>query len=340
MVKRPYPADHGPMVPKPYEFVSFPDQITRREVPGHHVLNAELHTGVLTFHLRTLTPLFVSSGQAALSEDLGLRPGVVVQAHYRIGNWPAVPGSSLKGAVRSVAEAVSASCLGVTRVNRRDLPDIFQHSCTRQAACPACILFGMGGNEAYLGQVRFEDARLQGEGRTIIYRLPALYRPRPGAPVYMDRNRRYKGRKFYKHGRPRPASEGGESEAIRPDSLLIGQMAFTNLTTDQLGLLFYALGLEGRFTLKLGGGKPACLGSLLTEPAQLAMRNGREAFLGGSGPVPAEATWEGEALAAEVQRCMTSARRSGCILSRQAQELERVLRFDPDRLQECPTGAY
>jgi len=330
--------ERGPIVSKPYEFVSFVDSVLRQEVPGHHVVKPDLRTGMLAFHLRTLTPLFVSSGQVALSEDLGLKPGGVVQAHYRIGDRLAIPASSLKGVVRSVAEAVSASCLprGLTRASARDLPPAFRRPCTLRAACPACTLFGMGGKDAYMGQVRFEDALLQ-EGRTMIYRLPALYRPRPGAPIYRDRNRRYKGRKFYKHGHPRPADRGGEREVIRPGSLLVGQVSFTNLTDDQLGLLFYALGLESRFLLKLGGGKPACLGSLLTEPVRLVLYNGREAFLGEDA---IETVWEGERLSAEVRRYIADARRSGYILACQAEELERVLRFDPDALAECPAGAY
>ncbi len=329
----------GSVAPKPYEFIPFPEQVVRQKVPGHHILKPELLTGILTFHLHTVTPLFVSSGQVALSEDLGLQPGGVVQAHYRIDGRLAIPASSLKGTVRSIAEAVSPSCLGVTRARRRDLPDAFRRLCTRRAACPACTLFGMGGNEAYMGQVRFEDALLQAGG-TMLYRLPPLYRPRPGAPVYRDRNRRYKGRKFYKHGRPRPADKGGESEVICPDSLLVGQVAFTNLTPDQLGLLFYALGLERHFLLKLGGGKPVCLGSLLTEPARLVLRNEQVAFLGDTPDAQAETIREGDALNAEVRQYITEARKNGYILSQQAEVLERVLRFDPNDLPECPTGAY
>ncbi len=341
MARRPPRSSYrrGPAAPKPYEFVPFPDRVIRQEVPGHHILRPDLLTGILTFHLHTVTPLFVSSGQVALSEDLGLKPGGVVQAHYRIRGQLAIPASSLKGTVRSIAEAVSASCLGVTRASRRDLPDAFRRPCTRRAACPACTLFGMGGNEAYLGQVRFEDALLQ-EGGTMLYRLPSLYRPRPGAPVYRDRSRRYKGRKFYKHGRPRQADKGGESEVIRPDSLLLGRVVFTNLTAEQLGLLFYALGLEGRFLLKLGGGKPACLGSLLVEPVRLVLRNEQAAFLGDAHDAQAETIWEGDTLTAEVRRYITEARQNGYILSQQAEALERVLRFDPNDLEECPTGAY
>lgn len=326
---------------KPYDFVSFPDKPVRREKPpGHHVFNPELFHGELFFQLRTLGPLFVSSGQAALSEDLGFRRGDVVFAHYRINSRLAIPASSLKGTVRSVVEAVSASCLiGVPKFEARSLPEFLRYSCTRSDfICPACILFGKGGSEAYLGQVSFEDALLE-EGRTVLYRLPVLHRPRIEAPLYRDRNRLYKGRKFYKHGNPRPAERGGESEVVSPGSVFSGGLSFKNLTEEQVGLLFYGLGLEGRFWLKLGGGKPACLGSLVIEPLRLVFYKGREVFLGG-GDGDLEIKFEGEALKVQIQKFITIARQKEYILVRQAEELEGILRYDPGILAECPIGIY
>lgn len=332
----------GQLVPvvKPYGFIPFPDRVTRQPVPGHNHLKPDLFSGALIFHIHILTPVFVSSGQMALSEDVGLGAGIVVQAHYRLNGLPTIPASSLKGVVRSVAEAVSASCLGISRrIDRRSLPDDLTRPCTRKAACPACTLFGMGGSrESYLGQVRFEDAPLR-EGQTELYRLPALYRPHPESLFYKDRNGRYKGRKFYRHGNPHPAERGGESEVIPRGSLLSGQIAFANLTKHQLGLLFYSLGLENRFQLKLGGGKPVGLGSLSVEPLQLVMYNGREAFLEGEGGA-SEVVWEGQDLMSQINSYITDARQSGHILTRQAQELERVWHFDEDALEECPTGIY
>ena len=330
--------ERGPVAPKPYTFISFPDQIVRDEVPGHHVIKPDLLAGTLAFSLRTLTPLFVSSGQVALSEDLRLPPGNVAQAHYRINGRPAIPASSLKGAVRSVVEAVSASCLGVTRVRPYDLPKTFKKPCSRHAACPACILFGMGGNEAYLGQVRFEDALLT-DGQMILYRLPALYRPRPNAPIYRDERRQYKGRKFYRHGRPRAADKGGQSEVIRNGSTLTGQITFTNLSDDQLGLLVYAMGLGGQFRLKLGGGKPACLGSLHLQPLRLTLTDSRQAFLGDA-DAASERVWEGDNAIAQVRDYVAGARRNGYILAQQAGELEQLLRYDSSQMDECPTGVY
>ncbi|MCZ7672176.1 MAG: RAMP superfamily CRISPR-associated protein [Chloroflexi bacterium] len=70
------------------------------------------------------TPLHISSGSYALTEDLGLRAKNVVRDLYKVTvngqKLPAIPGSTLKGAARSVVEAVTHSCVGVTR--ERDLP--------------------------------------------------------------------------------------------------------------------------------------------------------------------------------------------------------------------------
>jgi len=152
-MERNYRNFRGPIYPKPYDFISIPNAIRRQKTPGHLMLKPELNTGSLLFNLRTKTPLFINSGQVALSEDVGMRAGGIIQAHYKIGDKLAIPASSLKGAVRSVAEAVSASCLSGKRTSPRELSGDFRRSCTNTSACPACILFGTGGKDGCMGLV-------------------------------------------------------------------------------------------------------------------------------------------------------------------------------------------
>jgi len=327
----------GQRPPKTYDFISLPDSVIRQKVPGHNLLKHDLYTGTLEFVLRTLTPVFVSSGQPALSESLGMNQGGVIQAHYRIGDQIAIPGSSLKGAVRSVAEAVSASCLNITRASHRDLPDAFNIGCTTDAACTACILFGMSGRgrEAYSGHVHFHDAVLQ-KGRTRLFRMPALFRPRPESSFYRKPSRKFKGRKFYKHYRPNEDRRGVESEAILPDSLLAGKIEFTNLTESQLGLVFYSMGCGTRIQLKLGGGKPKGLGSLETEPKRLILNSVPDSFLIGPDK-SAISTYENAALIERIQRSIISTKQSKFFLNKQAEELEKLLHFNPDTLEDVPS---
>ena len=178
------------------------------------------------------------------------------------------------------------------------------------------------------------------KGLTMQYRLPALYRPRGEASLYRNKSGYFKGRKFYKHCRPNQANKGGEVEAIRPNSILTGQLTFTNLSSDLLGLLFYSMGLTGSIQLKLGGGKPAGLGSTCIEPAKLIFHLGREAFLNHSCNEKAITMLDGELLIAEVNRCIGSARKNDFILTPQAEKIEKLLRYDEKVLEECPLGAY
>lgn len=85
----------------PYNFVEFdndPNRITRQReesVSGHNTYNGL--SGRLTCRLETLSRLFVGSGSNR-------------NQFNRINGLPAIQGSSLKGVIRSIAEAISSSC--------------------------------------------------------------------------------------------------------------------------------------------------------------------------------------------------------------------------------------
>jgi CRISPR/Cas system CSM-associated protein Csm3 (group 7 of RAMP superfamily) len=325
-------------------------EVQRFPVPGwEKVLYDNTHfSGRLSFEIHTLSPLFVSSGRYALSEDVGLGTGKVVRGFYRIEDIPTIPASSLKGAVRSVAEAVSPSCVTTTRVNRQRLPEgVTQSACTigsepQARACPACALFGSGGKNAHIGLVRFEDARLldheaQGvESR----RLQPLYRPRVSyrriPQAYLERGGNFRGRKFFFHGKPARVkrNDGDLCEVLPPGSRLAGRLHFTNLDAPLLGVLFFALGLDETFKLKLGGGKPACFGSLEIVAAELH-RDTQDGFLqaerGGE-------TKSGETLAACIASKIEAAEQQGRLLQPQMDKLREILRYPNER--DCPSGLY
>lgn len=320
-----------------YDFVPIHGTVKRQPVAGHQRIDPNKQTGLLEFGLRTLSPLFVGTGLYALSDDLGLGPGRVVRSCYRINDVPVVPASSLKGVVRSVAEAVSASCVTTTTMQKSKLPEDAIRQCTIEAACPACTLFGMQG---YIGQVQFQDCWLVKDTGTGTHRIPALYAPRAaeGAKPYFDEWGNYLGRKFYRHGRPEQAADRGEIEVIPPDRLLLGRLEFLNLTDEQLGLLFYALGLERKFELKLGGGKPVCLGSVRVLAALLTLWKPEDVFL--SAERKAAEMYSEERLLAFIGQYIRQAKESGYTLAEQAEKLEEILAYDPKALEPCPTEAY
>ena len=187
-----------------------------------------------------------------------------MKAHFRRNGRLTIPGSSLKGAVRSIVEAISSppSCLRVTRARAAEQPTNVQTCSQKERLCISCRMFGAMG---YLGQVRFRDAVLD-IGEPTIISTPSLFAPRTRERLYV-REGKIVGRKFYRHGTL--ARGNVPLEACAPDSRFHLRVDFDNLSHAQLGLLLTALGQgEPKLHLKLGGAKPACCGSVRRWPSQ------------------------------------------------------------------------
>ena len=174
----------------------------------------------------------------------------LIKAHFRVNGTPVIPGTSLKGCMRSIVEAISPSSVSITRAPQ--LPRDLKASDKTKHLDVAQRIFGALG---YQGQIRISDAALDG-GQTAIQGTPQLFSPRDEAPVYLDARGQLKGRKFYMHGRL--ASGDLPLEVCPVGSTFTFRLDFENLTPGELGLILIALGLgEPRWYPKLGGGKPA-----------------------------------------------------------------------------------
>jgi hypothetical protein len=259
------PGGGQPPLPKPYEFVPLPDARMHPERPaGHDVYAGNLLTGTIKGTLVALSPVHVASGNIELT---GRLPSLV-RAHFRCSGRPTIPGSSLKGAIRSIVEAISRppSCIRVTQARFDNVPPNLKRCSRQDSLCVACRMFGAMG---YLGQVHFSDAVLQ-QGEAEIIQIPSLFAPRSRERLYYERGK-VKGRKFYLHGRDGKTAPGNVPvEACPVGSRFNLRVDFEDLSDGQLALLLFALG-QGSPKLfpKLGGGKPACCGSV--EISELAV---------------------------------------------------------------------
>jgi len=264
----------------PYDFVRFaPAEVDRQRGRGvshaTYDLSGERVSGRLVYRLKAKHPVFVGTGAYVPGSAAGFPNVDVVRPCYKMDRRPAVPGSSLKGAVRSVVEALTRSCLAGlhhSEVDQNRIPNrqVLDKACTPPALCPACNLFGIAGDKvAYKARLSFEDVCLPREAKTELYNMPQMWRPRPTTAPYFDKNGQYRGRKFYKHGQL--DDSGTEPTEVIPAGSEFDEavIAFENLLPAELGLLFLALGLDGTFRLKLGGGKSACLGTVTFEPVRL-----------------------------------------------------------------------
>lgn len=312
--------------PKPYAYVPLPTGQPSKAPPvkgdGHRLERQGFLNGKIQGKLTALSPVHVSSGSVEMTGEIAPEKAEswpLVKVFYRARGERVIPASSLKGAVRAVFEAITFSCVSKatpeTRVYKQFVECKFEPEEGRVELCPACRIFGAPG---YMGQVSFSDA-VQEEGGSEVRAIPTLYEPR----------RWQRGRRFYGHGKP---AEGNLPVEVCPaGSRFHFEIYFENLSPGELGVLLLALGQgEPPFYLKLGGGKPACLGSVHLTVENLILRQVREAYLDyEAGP--------GEP--AEMERYINVALRAKTLLFQEGLEaLREVLRYDEGHV--CPERNY
>lgn len=207
--------------------------------------------------------LYVGSGSILLNERK--------QSYYSFAKRNGklvIPATGMKGPVRSIAEAISSSC--VSQKYWKDQTTGLRNPCnikkdqeTTARLCPSCGLFGTTG---YMGRVHFVDAVPVGNLKPQIIKISDLWPPR-----------RTMGRKFYQA--KTFVAQNSETErnhrfleVVPKDSVFTTRIFFENTSPGEMGLLIRALGIgfsdEEPDTpaylvpVKIGGAKPRCLGAV------------------------------------------------------------------------------
>jgi CRISPR/Cas system CSM-associated protein Csm3 (group 7 of RAMP superfamily) len=333
-----------PEFEKPYDFVPFPGQAQQAMPHGHHLYTGDRLSGTLELALEVRRPVQVASGfvdfvRGGQSEELAALAASVPRRDppdAPARPVPVLPGSSLKGAVRNVVEAISPSCVRVAdRRARQVLPQRALGCRDGRRLCPACRLFGMAWDRRnnYQGQVAVLDALAPRDSLAVVH-TPLLWTPARGRELpsrYLDGHGQARGRKFYYHGQ----TAGGPDArcALRPGTTLAAHLQVENLSAPDMGLLVTALGLHPQYPLDLhlGGGKPAGLGTVGVTAARLRLRGDlRQTGRLGGGPV-----LEGNELAGRIREWTAAC---AGLLQTEALVRLRELQADPER--EMPSGPY
>ena len=251
--------------------VLLPRSVSREHPAGHdrYYDNKERTTGRIEGIIEALSPIHIGSGVIDFAQEIDpaqnseqLQNIEIFRTVLRMNGIAIIPGSSLKGAIRSVVEAISQSCVCKTD---GDILDILRRlpggfvECRRRPRertqlCVACCMFGAMG---FQGNVGIRDAP-QIDEQVVTKFVPELHPPEyygtdtEGAPL----------RKFYKHGVV--ASGNTPIEACEVGSKFRFVVQVNNLTQAEWGLLLTALGHhpDHPFKLKVGGAKPVCFGSI------------------------------------------------------------------------------
>lgn len=310
--------------PKPFAYIPLPKRIDKKHPTGHDQYHASHISGQIRGTIEALSPIHIGSGVIDIGQDVEL-----IKTAVRTGGNIVMPGSSLKGAIRSVVEAVSESCVSkVSYQVRKAVPRDFSECRQKNRLCVACRMFGAMG---FQGNIAIQDApHIEGEIGT--EHVPELYAP----GRYQRRLQDIPGRKFYMHGEV--ASGETPIEACKRGSKFRFVIQVDNLKKSEWGLLFTALGHhpDHPFKLKIGGAKPACFGSIDIQIDEIQVEEQtRDRYLDWN--VQQESAKDGEQLETWKRECTDQATNS-LIKQDLLTALAQILRYPNDR--NCPSGLY
>ncbi|MBD2356169.1 CRISPR-associated protein [Tolypothrix sp. FACHB-123] len=336
------PSDGGSsseFVPKPYEFVSFPSERPNLQRPaGHHKYFSDRLHGTLYLTLKVQTPLHVSTGVVVMGSDIGQKIPLIKTMVQGIDQKLSIQGSSLKGCIRSVYEAITNSTLAVITNRYRDKIPPERLPCRqKEQLCPASRVFGALD---WQGLLDFNDAKCENISFSTGF-MPSLYRPRPDERgAYFIRGK-VAGRKFYDN--TIKAIDKGQNLGIPVQQagreyIFTTKLNFKNLTAEELGTLLIVLGQDAKYpmALKVGGGKPIGMGTMtvnidkIHQPQNLKQRYS-------SYNLNQSDELIGEKLQQFIQKNIQAAH-SRLIQKPQLEELAAILRYPTDR--EPPLGMY
>ncbi len=244
---------------KPYSIVRF-----MKYAPYKIKEDEALQSGVIKFTLEVITPLHVGSGMQFIDER-----NSIYKAFYKWNGRYAIPGATLKGCIRGVAESISHSCLsgkfieikkeGEKKKKVEYFPSVNKRE--NNGRCIICDMFGSMGikSKINVSQLLFE----KGEAYTEL--LPSFKNPHITESMLEDG--KLIGYRFYHHGKINILQKGDVPfEVIKQGSTFSGKLHYKDLSQEELQLLCFSLGFSGDISLKLGYGKPAYFGSVRLKP--------------------------------------------------------------------------
>ena len=308
----------------PYRWVTVSDRPVEHDQPHYHHRLDGL-AGRLTCEIKTLTPLFVGDGAGHQDKQF--------VRHMRDHKpYPYIPATSLKGAIRSLAEIVGNAAVpfpGETVDHQHQLTSAQSGSRLDVVA----RTFGhLNGGKVFAGLVRFSDAELASDStphKWEPYKVVVGQPKQTHRSFYPndDRRKLYHHRAGAKRLTEAPA-EIKETAKVRvspapPGTRFRFTVDFENLREHELDLLLYCLVLEKESTVKLsaaalgrdrdqpgetltgplrhklGGAKPHGAGSVHLRVTKLQLRTDPAARYRGKESV---ATCEGKELEQELSR--------------------------------------
>ena len=301
----------------PYRWVTISDRGVEHDAPGYHHRLSGL-SGRLWCELEALTPLLIGDGKHEFVR------------HAR-SRQPYLPATSLKGAIRFLAEVVGNAAVPFPKVSVDPQHQLDRARQGSQLDIAGRMFGYLDRGRVFGGLVRFSDAELTGPSSSP-HQWPqhevAVGQPKPTHRAFYTSDDR---RKFYHHhagekrlAAPHPGIR--QTATVRPappGTRFCFTVDFENLRDGELALLLYCLVLEERSTVelspaalgrsgdqvrvtlhgplrhKLGGAKSSGAGSVHLRVTKLELRTDPGARYRGNDSTE---VWDGERLADELNR--------------------------------------
>jgi len=338
--RRPEPRSNGEGdgIDKPYALVPFPNKKLQLKYPVGHdrYRNDRLH-GKLILKLTVKTSVHISTGIVSMGSDVGDRIPLIKTMAQGRQQQLTIPGSSLKGVVRSAFEAITNSTLAVISGRyKQQMPQDRLPCRKKEQLCPASLVFGAMD---WQGLIHFTDATCESVKSATGF-MPSLYRPRPDQRRAYFEKGQAAGRKFY-YNAVKAVSAGERGIPVQQagtEYVFKTELQFNNLTQAELGTLLIVLGqdLKHPMALKVGGGKPIGMGTMtvdieaLEKPQSLKERYTRYV-------IPESNRLTGNSLKSFVEEAIQAAHR-GLVEKTQLEALAEILKWPTDRT--APEGMY
>lgn len=274
----------------PYEFVPLGKPSSRQPRPGHLLAT---HGGVIHARLTTLGPFLIAKQTDSQNT---IRP---------VGDGKIIPGSSIKGMLRSMAEMVGGGCISLSgSLYRRGKfeyhgasnPMGFEPCNDIDKLCITCRMFGaLLGGESWKGMIEPGEGHWDGSGMppTIPYNV-IVGQPKPEHSAFYTKDGKVRGRKAYYHHPSKLTTSASAQHAhygsrqtmsvraLKPNQTYRFSVRHQGLEPDAYSLLLYSLFLEPDLAHKLGWGKPMGFGSVRIEVEAIEEFDLRARYRGGT----------------------------------------------------------
>lgn len=210
---------------------------------NHSQDGVHTYTGTINAEMVAVTPLHVGSGRGNF---------FTVDGHLTI------PGSSLKGAIRSLFEIITYSCFPEQRGGA-------SAGCSSEGGgyCPACQVFG---GEGFMGRLFFHPSQVADNIETTTLKVPISSR----APTIQPGS----GRRIFENRSPATVNKR-RVEFLPAGTRLDLTIEFRSLASEELGLLLIVLGQDpaAPLYLKMGGVKAHGYGQVHIENLVVTREN-------------------------------------------------------------------